>query len=99
MTERHGIGMQISDMLGQYNRNVTNGTEELRGAQGTQKLVSTVGDLSTGSVFEGTVNHVRGGKVTLALGNGQTITARLEGKVDLKPGSTLNLLIASLIAS
>ena len=83
------MGMQISDMLGQYNRNVTNGTEELRGAQGTQKLVSTVGDLSTGSVFEGTVNHVRGGKVMLALGNGQTITARLEGKVDLKPGSAM----------
>ena len=84
-----GNGMQISDMLGQYNRNVTNGTEDLRGAQSTQKLVSSVGDLSTGSVFEGTVNHVRGGKVTLALGNGQTITARLDGKVDLKPGSAM----------
>ena len=37
--------MQITDMLGQYNRNVTNGTEELKSAQGTQKLVSTVGEL------------------------------------------------------
>lgn len=81
--------MQISDMLGQYNRNVTNGTEELRGAQSTQKLVSSVGDLSAGSVFEGTVNHVRGGKVILALGNGQVISARLDGKVDLKPGTAM----------
>lgn len=81
--------MQISDMLGQYNRNVTNGTEELRGAQGVQKLVSTVGDLSAGSVFEGTVNYMKNGKVILALGNGQMLTARLEGKVDMKPGASM----------
>lgn len=81
--------MQISDKLGQYNRNVTNGSEELRGAQSMQKLVSSVGDLSTGSVFEGTVNHVRGSKVILALGNGQMISARLEGKVDMKPGTAM----------
>lgn len=81
--------MQISEMLGQYNRNVTNGTEELKSAQGTQKLVSTVGELSAGNIFEGTVNSVRGGKVTLALGNGQTITARLEGKVDIRQGSSM----------
>lgn len=81
--------MQISDMLGQYNKNVMNGTEELHGAQSVQKLVSSVGDLEAGSIFEGTINHVRGGKVTLALGNGQTITARLDGKVDLQPGSSM----------
>lgn len=81
--------MHISDMLGQYNRNVNNGTEELRSAQGVQKIVSTAGELSTGSVFEGTVNSVRGGKVTLALGNGQVILARLEGKVDIKPGTSM----------
>ncbi len=81
--------MHISDMLRQYNRNVSNGTEELRSVQGTQKLVSTAGDLSAGSVFEGTVNSVKGGKVTLALGNGQVITARLEGKVDMKPGTAM----------
>lgn len=67
--------MQISDLVGQYSRNVANGTEELHGAQSVQKLVSTIGDLSAGSIFEGTINSVRGGKVTLALGNGQTITA------------------------
>lgn len=81
--------MHISDMLKEYNRNVSNGTEELRSAQGTQKLVQTVGELSAGSVFEGTVNAVKGGKVTLALGNGQVLTARLEGKVDMKPGTAM----------
>ena len=37
----------------------------------------------------GTVNGVKGGKVTLALGNGQVITARLDGKVDIKPGTAM----------
>lgn len=81
--------MQISDLIRQYNRNTSSGTEELRSAQGTQKLVSTVSELSAGSVFEGTVNAVKGGKVTLALGNGQMLTARLEGKVDMKPGTAM----------
>lgn len=81
--------MQISDMLGQYNKNVTNTTEELHGTQSVQKLVSSVGELGAGSIFEGTINHVKGGRVTLALANGQTVTARLEGKVDLQPGSSM----------
>lgn len=81
--------MQISDLVGQYSRNVANGTEELHGAQSVRKLVSTIGDLSAGSIFEGTINSVRGGKVTLALGNGQTITARLDGKMDLQQGSSM----------
>ena len=81
--------MQISDLVGQYSRNVANGTEELHGAQSVQKLESTIGDLSAGSIFEGTINSVRGGKVTLALGNGQTITARLDGKMDLQQGSSM----------
>lgn len=81
--------MQISDLVGQYSRNVANGTEELHGTQSVQKLVSTIGDLSAGSIFEGTINSVRGGKVTLALGNGQTITARLDGKMDLQQGSSM----------
>ena len=81
--------MQISDLVGQYSRNVANGTEELHGAQSVQKLVSTIGDLSAGSIFEGSIYSVRGGKVTLALGNGQTITARLDGKMDLQQGSSM----------
>lgn len=81
--------MQISDMLGKYNRNVKNGTEELHSAQGSQKLVSVAKELAAGSIFEGTVNSVRNGKVTLALGNGQIITARLDGKVGLQPGTSM----------
>ena len=66
--------MHISDMLGQYNRNISSGTEELKAASGMQKVVSTLEELSSGSVFEGTVSSVKNGKVTLALSDGQTLS-------------------------
>ena len=81
--------MHISDMLGQYNRNISSGTEELKAASGMQKVVSTLEELSSGSVFEGTVSSVKNGKVTLTLSDGQTITARLSGKVPLSQGTPM----------
>lgn len=87
--------MQIRDMLGQYSQNVKNGTEELMSAQGTQKLVSSMQELEPGSTFEGTVNSVKNGKVVLALGNGQTITARLDGKVSIQPGESMFFQVSS----
>lgn len=81
--------MHISDMLGQYNRNISSGTEELKAASGMQKVVSTLEELSSGSVFEGTVSSVKNGKVTLALSDGQTITARFSGKVPLSQGTPM----------
>lgn len=82
--------MQISDMLRQYDRSLSSSsTEELKSASGREKLVSTVKELQTGNIFEGTVSAVRGGKVTLALGNGQTITAQMDGKVNLQIGSPM----------
>lgn len=87
--------MQIRDMLGQYSQNVKNGTEELMSAQGTQKLVSSMQELEPGSTFEGTVNSVKNGKVVLALGNGQTITARLDGKVSIQPGESMFFQVCS----
>ena len=81
--------MHISDLLGQYNRNISSGTEELKAASGMQKVVSTLEELSSGSVFEGTVSSVKNGKVTLALSDGQTITTRLSGKVPLSQGTPM----------
>ena len=81
--------MHISDMLGQYNRNISSGTEELKAASGMQKVVSTLEELSSGSVFDGTVSSVKNGKVTLALSDGQTIIARLSGKVPLSQGTPM----------
>lgn len=81
--------MRISDMLGQYNRNVGSGTEELRSAQSAGKMVSTLGELETGNIFEGTVSSVKNGRVTLSLSSGQMISARLDGKVSLTPGDSM----------
>lgn len=79
--------MQISNLVSQYQRNTSsNSTDELKGASSMQKLVSTVGELAAGSVFEGTVSSIRGGKVTLALSTGQQIVAQLDGKVRLTVG-------------
>ena len=50
--------MHISDMLGQYNRNISSGTEELKAASGMQKVVSTMEELSSGSVFELSLIHI-----------------------------------------
>ena len=81
--------MKISDMLGQYSQNVRNGAEELQSARGMQKMVSSVGKLEVGNIFEGTVNSVRGGKVLLALGNGQMVLAQMDGRVNITPGSSM----------
>ena len=63
---------------------------ELMSAQGTQKLVSSMQELELGGKARlRTVNSVKNSKVVLALGNGQTITARLDGKVSIQPGESM----------
>ncbi len=81
--------MQISDMLGQYNRNVTAGSENLTGVKGVEQLVSSLKELKVGNVFEGTVNAMKNGQVMLGLSNGQTILARLDGKLSLTVGESM----------
>ena len=82
--------MHISNLVSQYQRNTnSNSTEELKGATSMQKLVSAVSELTQGSVFEGTVMSVKGGKVILSLSTGQNIVAQLEGRVQLKVGTPM----------
>ena len=82
--------MHISNLVSQYQRNTnSNSTEELKGATSMQKLVSAVSELTQGSVFEGTVMSVKGGKVVLSLSTGQSIVAQLEGRVQLKVGTPM----------
>ncbi len=79
--------MHISNLVGQYQRNsASNSTDELKGASSMQKMVSSVSELAPGSVFEGTVTSVRGGKVTLSLSTGQQIVAQLESRIKLTVG-------------
>jgi hypothetical protein len=81
--------MQISDLVGKYSGNLTNGTEELGSARSTDKMAQAVRELEPGSVFEGTVSQAKNGRVTLALGNGQTIDARLDAGVNITAGRSM----------
>lgn len=77
--------MQISDMLGKYNQNTASVTAKEQTAKaGTQELTGTLAGLKEGNIFEGTVKSARNGQVVLVLANGESITARIEGKIDLQ---------------
>ena len=51
---------------------------------GTQQLTGTLSSLQTGNVFEGTVTDISDGQVLLTLANGEKISARLEGQIQLR---------------
>ena len=80
--------MHISDLVGQYNRSVSQ-SGSASGSKGVERLVSSISDLSKGNIFEGTVVSVKGGRVVLALSNGQQISARLDSKLTLSTGQSM----------
>ena len=80
--------MQIKDWLNHYDNAATQ-AKPITANKGVEKLTSSIEGLSKGNIFEGTVSSVKGGKVTLALSNGQTILARLEGKMQLQQGQSM----------
>ncbi len=76
--------MQIADFLGQYANTLANAPIASPSAKpgsvvSTQNLVSELTQMQEGAVFEGSIHSIDGSKVLLGLGNGQSITARLEG--------------------
>lgn len=81
--------MQISDLVGQYSRNVSQDVSVAAPAPGVQQLLDAVGEMTVGSIFEGTVNSIHRGEVVLGLGNGQTVAARLAGNISLSKGQSM----------
>lgn len=81
--------MQISDMLAQYNRSSATGATATAPQQGVQQLVSAVREMTVGNVFEGTVNDIKNGTVTLGLANGQTVQARIAAGIQLAVGQAM----------
>ena len=80
-----GICMQISDLLGKYGQNTVPVTAQEQAVKtGTQQLTGTLSSLQTGNVFEGTVTDISDGQVLLTLANGEKISARLEGQIQLQ---------------
>lgn len=80
--------MQIADLMGQYQQTTT-GAERFTGTKGIESLVASLRSLTKGNIFEGTVSSMKNGQVTLALSNGQQLTARMEGKVSLSVGQSM----------
>lgn len=77
--------MQISDLLGKYGQNTVPVTAQEQAVKtGTQQLIGTLSSLQTGNVFEGTVTDISDGQVLLTLANGEKISARLEGQIQLR---------------
>ncbi len=81
--------MQITDMLNQYNRNIANGKEVPNGTQGIRQVMSSFSEMSVGNIFEGSVNQVEDGVVTLGLSDGKTIQARLDNGVSVQVGESM----------
>lgn len=81
--------MQITDMIGQYNRNLANGTEIAQGTQGIKQVMSPLQQMSVGNVFEGNINSMENGVVTLGLPDGKTIQARLDQGVNVNVGQSM----------
>ena len=81
--------MNINTGLNPYNSNYVNGADLTKLSQ-SQSLTGSVTDsLKEGEVFEGSVNSIENGKVTIGLANGQTMTARLDSGVSLTPGQSV----------
>ena len=77
--------MQISDLLGKYGQNTVPVTAQEQAVKtGAQHLTGTLSSLQTGNVFEGTVTDISDGQVLLTLANGEKISARLEGQIQLQ---------------
>ena len=81
--------MQIGDLFSQYQNNISAGSSIATGVRGVEQVTDTVAKLQAGQVFEGSVTEVKGDKVTLSLSNGQSISARLEGDVNLGKGESV----------
>lgn len=82
--------MLISELTRHYNRN-TNSTKKtaFTGTKGVERLASSIRELSQGNIFEGTVTSAKNGQVLLGLSNGTTLTARLDGSVQLSQGQCM----------
>ncbi|MCF0126984.1 MAG: hypothetical protein HUJ70_00365, partial [Pseudobutyrivibrio sp.] len=71
--------MQISNNgLNQYQNLPTSLEVTSNSKIATTGSATTIGDLQAGTVFEGTINSVDRGKVTINLSNGQSMSARLD---------------------
>ena len=82
--------MNINTGLNPYNSNYVSQAADRTKMSQSQSLTGSITDsLKEGEVFEGSVNSIENGKVTIGLANGQTMTARLDSGVSITPGQSV----------
>ncbi|MCR5271439.1 MAG: flagellar hook-length control protein FliK [Lachnospiraceae bacterium] len=85
--------MQINDMLNTYSGNKSVNTPQTADTsnvgQTVRAAVNSLSNLPVGSVFEGSINSIKDGVVTLGLSNGQTVNARLDSDITLVQGESI----------
>ncbi|WP_028243800.1 flagellar hook-length control protein FliK [Pseudobutyrivibrio ruminis] len=82
--------MNINTGLNPYNSNYVNQAADRTKMSQSKSLTGSITDtFKEGEVFEGSVNSVENGKVTIGLANGQTMTARLDSGVSITPGQSV----------
>ncbi len=82
--------MNINTGFNPYNGSMINESASRTKMASAQTLTGAAVDtLKEGEVFEGSVNSIENGKVTIGLANGQTMTARLDSGVSLTPGQSV----------
>ena len=75
--------MEIKNLINQYYSSVNNNSSQATKPQGVEQLTGALSAMKAGTVFEGTVNSIKGSTVLLGLSSGQNITARLLADLDL----------------
>ena len=81
--------MEIKNLINQYYSSVNNNSSQATKPQGVEQLTGALSAIKAGTVFEGTVNSIKGSTVLLGLSSGQNITARLLADLDLSIGESV----------
>lgn len=81
--------MNINTGFNPYNSNYVNNSDLAKMSQSQSLTGSPQESLKEGEIFEGSVNSIDNGKVTIGLANGQTMTARLDSGVSLLEGQSV----------
>ncbi|WP_405374033.1 flagellar hook-length control protein FliK [Pseudobutyrivibrio sp.] len=81
--------MNINTGFNPYNSNYVNNADLAKMSQSQSLTGSPQDSLKEGEIFEGSVNSIDNGKVTIGLANGQTMTARLDSGVSLLEGQSV----------
>lgn len=88
--------MQISNLIGQYMSSQTNSLKQASGEKSISRDEGALSGLKEGSIFEGTISSKENGQVTIALSDGQKVTARLDEGVNIKEGQSMFFQVKSM---